>query len=460
MKKTDTIVAIATPHGVGGIGVIRLSGPQSRDVLKKVWKSPSVSVDNFASHRLYLGNIYDLSTGEWIDQGLAVWMKSPHSYTGEDVVEIQGHGSPLVLEKILEACLSAGGRLAEPGEFTKRAYLNGKLDLAQAEGVADIIHSSSEVGLQQAKEHFSGALSRRVKELQSELVRLRAFVEASIDFPEEDIELLQKEGIWGRLIPIQVAISELLASYSEGRLHREGVRTVLIGRPNVGKSSLLNALIGNNRAIVHHKPGTTRDVIEEICQFEGIAFRLFDTAGLRAAPEEVEALGVQKSRDLLEEADLVLWVLDISSPLMHEDIDFLSNLDSAKTILCINKTDLGSAWEPQSVILDFEKDLFVMLSALHQKGVEELKKKMISWVKSRTLKENTGLCITKLRHKEALSAAFKEIQKASESLNERGAVELIALHLQKAHENLGVITGSHVTEALLEAIFSEFCIGK
>lgn len=455
-----TIAAIATPHGIGGIGVIRLSGPWSKEVLKKVWKSSAISVDNFATHRLYYGNFIDPQSGERIDLGLAVWMKAPHSYTGEDVVELQGHGSPLLLEKILNSCLDAGAHLAEPGEFTKRAYLNGKLDLAQAEAVSDIISASSEMALIQAREHLSGSLSKKIEGYQSELVKLRAFVEASIDFPEEDIELIQKEGILKRLQPIQIGLQELLNTYEEGKIYREGLSVALVGRPNVGKSSLLNALVGKERAIVHAQPGTTRDVIEELCQFGGISFRLSDTAGLRITSNEVEAIGVSKSRELLTQADLILSIFDLSEPLLAEDIDFLSLLNLSKTIFCLNKMDLKPAWDFETLVIPQYKENIVILSAIQGTGIEKLRDFMVVFAKKGQKTENSGVRIAKLRHKEAVESALSELQGANRALNEASPVEFVAFHLKKSHEYLGAITGADIGEDLLNKIFSEFCIGK
>lgn len=459
MNPEITIAAIATPLGVGGVGVIRISGQKAKEVLKSLWKNSQKSVDNFLTHRLYYGNFIDPDRGELVDKGLAVWMQAPNSYTGEDVVEIQIHGSPLLLEKILQGCLQSGAKLAEPGEFTKRAYLNGKMDLAQAEAVADLISASSKAGLVQAKEHLAGRLSKKIREFQEELIRLRAYVEASIDFPEEDIDLIQKEGILQRLLPIQTTITDLLSTYQEGHIHREGVKTVLVGRPNVGKSSLLNALLGISRAIVHHQPGTTRDVIEELCQFDGYLFRLFDTAGIRRTGDEVETLGMRRSEALIEEADLILWVIDGSESLSQEDVDYLSKLPLSKTFIVINKIDLGLKLDPESLVLK-NKSRFCLISALKGDGLKELQEKMVVWLRSQTPQESSGIRITKLRHKEALENAHRELTRAASVLESKNPVELIAHHLKKSHEHLGQITGSNVTEDLLDKIFSEFCIGK
>lgn len=460
MKEKTTIAAIATPIGIGGVGVIRISGPKAKEVLKNLWKSGGKSVDKFLTHRLYYGSFIDPMAGEIVDKGLAVWMQAPHSYTGEAVVEIQVHGSPLVLERILQGCLQAGAKPAGPGEFTKRAYLNGKMDLAQAEAVADLIASSSEAGLKQAKDHLAGRLSQRISELQTELVRLRAFVEASIDFPEEDIELIQKEGILQRLTPIQSAAADLLETYREGKMLREGVKVVLVGRPNVGKSSLLNVLLGQSRAIVHHQPGTTRDVIEENCQFGGFLFNLFDTAGIRQVDNEVEAIGVQRSEALMDTADLILWVVDGSRPLTREDIDYLDRLEGTRTFVLINKIDLDPAWNPEQIFLKKDQPRLVKISALTEEGLPDLQTRLVGWVKGQGWQEGSGLRITKLRHKDSLELAKQELGLTAQSLKAKNPVELIAHHLQKAHEALGQITGSNVSESLLDTIFSEFCVGK
>lgn len=460
MPSETTIAAIATPPGVGGVGVVRISGPKAKEVLKSLWKSPNVPVDNFASHRFYYGKIIDLSTEALLDKGMAVWMKSPNSYTGEDVVELNLHGSPIILEKIVGLCLQHGCQMAGPGEFTKRAYLNGKMDLAQAEAVADLISASSEEGLRLAKDHLAGRFSQRIHELQQELVRLRAFVEASIDFPEEDVALIQKEGALAKLAPIRAAITELLATYHQGQATREGLKTVIVGRPNAGKSSLLNTLLGKSRAIVHQDPGTTRDVIEETCRIDGYAFHLFDTAGIRRTNEAVEAIGVERAEALIEEAALVLWLVDGSANLQTDDFDFLCKLNLKKTIVCINKSDMDLVWDPKTLALNEGEEDWVKISAKTGAGLDVLQQRMVGWIKRLSPREGTSLAVSRLRHKEALASALQELTSGEENFTQESKVELLALHLQKAHEHLGSITGANISEDLLDKIFSEFCIGK
>lgn len=446
MKNQNTIVAIATPCGNGGVGVIRLSGPDAKRILKEVWKSEKKIVDNFASHRLYLGIIVD-SSGKFIDKGLGVWMRAPHSYTGEEVVEIHGHGSPFLLDKILQACLDAGARLAEPGEFTKRAYLNGKMDLAQAEAVADVIAASSEMALLQAREHLSGQFSKKIAEFQEELVRLRAFVEASIDFPEEDIEFIQKEGILARMQPIQVALSEFLGTYHEGRLYREGIKTVLVGRPNVGKSSLLNALARRPAAIVSAQAGTTRDVVEVALDLGGLPVVIADTAGLRDAGDAIEAEGVRRARDWAAEADLKLLV---SEAAVWPELDpAITPLLDDGSLLVLSKADLapssaqggdGRAWP---------------VSAVTGAGIEALLAELAA-AAARRYGPGAEAALTRPRHRESVAEALTAIDRTLGG----GPAELVAEDLRLALRALGRITGQTGAEDLLEVIFRDFCIGK
>ena len=460
MKSKETIVAIATPPGQGGIGVLRLSGPKAKAILARLWINKDKSVDKFESHRLYLGKIVD-------DSALTVWMKAPHSYTGEDVVEIQAHGSQLLLEKILDLCLRNGARLAGPGEFTERAYLNGKLDLAQAEAVADVISATSEAGLKNAQEQLSGKLSGEIKKLQKEILQLRAFVEATIDFPEEDIEMIRGAQIQERLQPIQEKIDRLIASHATGKKYREGVTVVLAGRPNAGKSSLFNALLREDRAIVHDAPGTTRDVIEESVVWEGLLFRLIDTAGMRDTAHAVEAMGVARTQGRIESADFVLWLMDGSTIETEEDQKIRAGFDPHCTLVVVTKSDLPQqALQNVPVTFCNKNDRrclshsVMQISAKTGEGLEGLRKILVERIRQQHPQEGGGVVVTRLRHKEALESGGLALRKASIGLQQRVSSEFVAEHLKEANKCLGSIIGEVTTEDLLGEIFSKFCIGK
>ena len=425
MSQRETIVAIATAPGQGGVGIVRMSGPLAHSILKKLWTSRDNSVGNLETHRLYYGKIAD-------DPALIVWMKAPHSYTGEDVVEIQAHGSRLLLEKIVALCLKEGAKPAGPGEFTERAYLNGKLDLAQAEAVADVIAASSEAGLKIAQE---------------QLLELRAFVEAAIDFPEEEIEMIRAAQIAERLAPIQQRVRALIESYAIGKTYRDGVTVVLAGKPNSGKSSLLNALLGIDRAIVHHEPGTTRDVIEESVQWKGFLFRLIDTAGVRESDHPVEAMGVARAHEWIEKADIVLWLVDGS-----EQEPEVPTVDP-KTIILVNKSDLA-----QKLRSDFCS--FLQVSAKTGEGLDHLRQRLVQHIRQKNSQEGEGVVITKMRHKEALDNSDLALSKAQKTLENGLSSEFVAQHLKEANQALGTIIGEVSTENLLDTIFSKFCIGK
>lgn len=462
-ESAKTIAAISTSPGVGAIGVVRISGPGVKEVLSKVWQNVHNSVDKFETHRLYYGKIVRLATSSTafpqdgvIDNVMAVWMQAPHSYTGEDIVEIYCHGGALTARGVLETVLEAGASAAGPGEFTRRAFLNGKMDLLQAEAVADLIGAESGRGLRLAHEQLEGRLSKIIKDAQEELKKIRAFVEATIDFPEDDVSFISHEDVKGQINKVGHRIENLSLTYNEGRLIHDGVRVVIVGKPNVGKSSILNALLGIDRAIVHHQPGTTRDVIEEMLQLDGINFRLIDTAGIRESMCEIEKLGIERTRIKLSEADLVIVVLDASHPIGTEDEKILSETKTLKRIVILNKIDVDSFSNRV-----FEEGAgFIKTSAIQGHGMDELKNALADFIKTGALMESENAIITNLRHKKLLDDAIISLEDAASKASGGESAEFIAYHLEEAMSSLGKITGEVTTEDLLNEIFSKFCIGK
>lgn len=457
----DTIVAISTPEGRGAIGVIRVSGPDSLKVLGRLWKSRGQTVDKFLTHRIYLGNIADLSTGLVIDQVLASYFKAPASYTGEDIIEVSCHGGTEVLALVLGELVRAGARLAEPGEFTKRAFLNGKMDLAQAEAVAEIIDARSGRALKIAEEHLSGRLSEKIGSAAERLKKLLAFVEATIDFPEEDIEFIKNSDVTNSLESLKDDISALLATYANGRVIRNGVKTVIAGPPNAGKSSLMNALLGFQRAIVHHIPGTTRDTIEEEVVLDGVSFRLVDTAGIREAEEEVEEIGVKRSFSETKTAEAVLLVLDGHDP-KQVDESFLKELESVRYVfVVINKKDMALKLDTKALAKKIPGREVFHVSATTGDGIKDLIVGINNaMMGNQTSSEGEGIIVTQLRHFSELSSALRGIESGLASVKAGEAPEFIATNLRSALENLGRITGVITTDDILNEIFSKFCIGK
>ena len=456
ISNNDTICAIATPPGAGGIGVVRISGPAAFDVLEKVWRGRTPSA-NFQPRKLYLGEV-NLSIHDprstIHDKIMAVKMPSPNTYTGQDVVELSCHGSQVVLKKIVEACVAAGARVAGPGEFTRRAFLAGKMDLAQAEAVSDLIHATSERGARVAADQLAGRLSKELGGISSMLTDLRGEVEASIDFPEEGIEV-SGAGLERRACEISDRIGGLIDTFGAGRLAKDGVRVAIVGRPNSGKSSILNRLAGIDRAIVHHEPGTTRDVVEESVAIDGIVFRLRDTAGMRNAQHEVEAIGVGKTHDEIGQADIALAVFDGSREFGDEDREVLERIGTAKCVCIINKSDLPRKFQAS----DTGGSEFISVSAKTGDGIDRL----LGELSSHALGQQggrEGVTITSERHREALGRAAQGLADSIKAFDDREPVECVAQHLRIAHESLGAITGEVTTDDLLDAIFSKFCIGK
>jgi tRNA modification GTPase len=456
----DTIAAIATPAGVGGIGVIKVSGPSAWAIGRRLFQ-PARAQEEICSHRLYHGHLVEPDTGRAVDEVLTSFMRAPHTYTREDVVEINCHSGMAVLERILEIVLRSGARLAEPGEFTRRAFVNGRIDLTQAEAVVDVIHSKTKRSLDLASEHLRGALQAIISDLRSRLLQVLATVEAAIDFPDEDIEAAEgaelAEALRTRVLG---PIADLLAGYEDGRILREGLAVIIAGKPNVGKSSLLNALLRSNRALVTPIPGTTRDAIEEGFNLRGLPIRLVDTAGLRAADNLVEELGMALTRERLARSDLILLVMDRSAPLTSEDFQVAEELGDKPRITVLNKSDLERHPDFTQVDTLFPGETVVEISALRGDGMEALKDAVFRTVLGRRLDTETSVVAPNLRHKLCLNRTQQAVKRAIDLLQAQATVELVAVELQEALAHLGEIIGMTTSEDVLDQIFSRFCIGK
>ncbi|WP_456397349.1 tRNA uridine-5-carboxymethylaminomethyl(34) synthesis GTPase MnmE [Desulfurobacterium sp.] len=455
----DTIAAISTPIGKGAIGIVRISGKEALSILKKIFRTKSgKKKEAFEDRKMHYGIAVD-DKGETIDEVLVVYMEAPKTFTGEDVVEIHSHGGIYVVRKILRAVLSFGARLADPGEFTKRAFIHGKIDLVQAEAINEIINASSELSLKVAVNHLKGALSRKIEEIMDRLFHLKALIEAAVDFPEEDIEIIESAKVKEEIKWAIDEIKTLLKTYDDGKILREGIKIAIVGKPNVGKSSLLNALLKEERAIVTEIPGTTRDVIEESITLKGIPVRLIDTAGIREAEDKVEKIGISRSLEKLKEADIVLFLIDGAQGFTEEDENIYSIVkDNPNTIIVINKGDL-----PLKVSCErFEKEC-VVISAKTGKGIDRLTETIMEklLLQPETILKESDTIITSERHKELLSKALKSLEKLLESL-EKGfeSPEFLSIDLDSAIDAIGEITGKRTVEDMLDIIFSTFCIGK
>lgn len=459
MYEETTIAAIATAPGEGGIGIIRLSGVSASEIADKIFHTGKIKTFKEAVPRMmYFGHVTD---GEKrIDEGLAVYMKAPHSYTGEDVVEIQIHGSAEALRETLSLALRSGAVPAMRGEFTKRAFLNGRLDLAQAEAVMDIISAKGEAALTQAESHLSGALSGFVHEVMEELKDLITKLEVTIDYPEEDLEDLTMEETGDALEKIDKSLSALLKRSEEGRVIRDGLRTAIIGRPNAGKSSLLNALLQEERAIVTDVPGTTRDTIEEVVRISGVSLLLMDTAGLRETDNKVEQIGIERARASMEKADLILAVIDGSSPLDEEDKEILHSLVGKKAIVILNKYDLTPEVKAEDIWEIAGHVPVVSLSARYGSGMDELREELRKITEKQDADAGRILFLTNLRHVELVRKALDNVLRARASVREGLQADFIVIDLTEAWKTMGEITGDTMDDELIHSIFSRFCVGK
>jgi tRNA modification GTPase len=453
----DTIAAIATPLGEGGLAVIRISGPEALVVAERSFRpagEASVKPSAATTHTIHFGHV--VRDGQTVDEVLLAVMRAPRTFTREHVVEITCHGGILPAKMVLDTMLANGARLAEPGEFTRRAFLNGRIDLAQAEAVADLIHSRTELALQAANEQLAGKLSQRINRLRDAMLETLAHVEAHIDFPEEDIAPDTREQLIGRLEDGVALMDELLRTAHEGQILRRGLRAAIIGRPNAGKSSLFNQLLGHDRAIVAAIPGTTRDTIAETANIRGLPVIFIDTAGLREARDEVEQEGVRRSREALQKAEFILHVFDAAEPLTDADQQHLTDFAGKKRILVRNKIDLP-------VRLHFPADLKVPavdVSCLTGQGIEPLKDTMKALAWSGEIRADMLPVMINSRHQDALNRARAAALLTRAALSQNHTLELVALDLRIAVNALGEIVGQTTTEDLLDVIFSQFCIGK
>ncbi len=476
MNLDDTIVAIATPSGRGGIGIVRLAGPQSREIALPMLqlrhemepgravfgelvepsetgkvKIPTLAAQNAAS----MGHPRESASGERIDEVVVTYFAKPHSYTTDDIVEISAHGSPVVLGHILELCMAAGARLAEPGEFTMRAFLNGRIDLTQAEAVRDLIDSQTLYQAKVAAQQLEGALSRRIQPVKQKLVELIAVLEAGIDFAEDDVSVMADATILGHIAAVQAPLEQLNASYAYGKIVHEGLTLAIVGRPNVGKSSLFNRLVERERAIVTATPGTTRDLVSEIVSIGGIPVTLVDTAGIRHAHDEAESIGIQKSMEALADADLVLVVVDASQGVTSEDAGLLRQAEKRPLIVVGNKCDLGTSgqWSGTS-------SQRTLTSAITGQGIGELRAEILRHIGGDAGTQAESGFLTNIRHQGLIKDSLAALDAAKAAVAGKIPHEMLLLDLYNALRPLDAITGATTTDDILNLIFSTFCIGK
>ena len=455
----DTIAAVATALGEGSIAVIRVSGPEAIARTAPLFRSKT-DLRSAPSHTVHYGWIVDPSKDAVLDEVLVTVMRAPRSYTAEDVVEISAHGGIVAVKSVLDLLLRSGIRLAEPGEFTKRAFLNGRIDLAQAEAVIDLIRSKSEKAYQVARRQAEGALSRRIVPLRARLIELLAHVEVNIDYPEHDVAEVTAAVIQKTCGEALEEVKDLLRKADEGKILREGIVTAIVGRPNAGKSSLLNALAGENRAIVTDIPGTTRDIVEESVLIGGVPIRLLDTAGIRETDDAVERIGVERSRGALNEADLVLLVLNRSEPLSEEDRGLLQELAGRPLIVVLNKSDLPAAIREEEIEPYVAKERIVTVSAKEGTGLDRLEQAVAGLFFEGGVEAGDLTYVSNVRHIDLLNRAARSLEDAIASSREGIPIDLIQIDIAAAWEALGEIIGDAASESLLDQIFSQFCLGK
>ena len=457
----STIAAISTATGAGGIGIIRMSGKECFSILEKIFNPiKKESIDQIKGYTMKYGHIVDSKTGEKIDEVLVSYFKSPKSYTTENMCEINSHGGTVVERRILEQCLANGAELAEPGEFTKRAFLNGRIDLCEAEGIIDLINSKTESEAKASIKQLEGNLSKKINEIKEKILDIMADIEASIDYPEYDIEETTNEKAKRIIIKIKEEAEKLEKSFDTGKILKDGIKTAIIGKPNAGKSSLLNAILNEDRAIVSEIEGTTRDTIEEYINIKGITLKIIDTAGIRKTADKIEKIGVNKAISLAEDSDLIIAIFDNTRDLEEEDERILDLIKDKKAIILLNKVDVkNSNLENNDKIKSLNKPV-VKISAKNNEGIEELYNTILNMFEINEIEISDGNVITNIRHKNQITKAISALDGALNTIESKMPVDILAIYLKQTLEEISSITGDNVSQDIIDEIFAKFCLGK
>ena len=454
-----TIVAISTASGNGGIGIIRLSGKDTFKIIDRIF-IPKNKKKEIKGYNIKYGNIVNPKNNETIDEVLVSYFVSPKSYTTEDMCEINSHGGMVVEKRILEICLENGAELASPGEFTKRAFLNGRIDLSQAEGIIDLINSKSDMEAKESIGQLEGYLSKKIKEIKQKMLDIMVDIEVTIDYPEYDVEEVTNTKALKELTYIKEKLTSLEESFNKGKILKSGIKTVILGKPNAGKSSLLNAMLKEDRAIVSDIEGTTRDTIEEYINIEGVALKLIDTAGIRDTDNQIEKIGVEKSKKLAESADLIIAIIDNSRNIDDDDKKILEIIKDKNAIIVLNKVDINDKNEYNEKEATNLCKPIIKISAKEEKGLDNLYKEILKLFEIHDISSNNEVLITNERHKKQINKAKENIERAINSLKDNMPVDILSIHIKEALNDLGEITGENVSENIINEIFSKFCLGK
>ena len=457
----STIAAISTAPAIGGIGIVRMSGKDCFEVLEKIFKPKNPeTIENIAGYRIKYGTIVNPETNRVVDEVLVSYFKCPKSYTAENMCEINSHGGIVVLREILELCLKNGAELAKPGEFTERAFLNGRIDLTQAEAIIDIINAKSTREAQESANQLEGYLSRKINEIREKIMDIMVKIAANIDYPEYDVEEVSNKDAENKLKEIENELIKLSKTFENGKILKEGVKIAIIGSPNAGKSSLLNSMLKEERAIVTDIAGTTRDIIEEQISIEGIPFKVIDTAGIRDAKDKIEQIGIEKSKKAANEADVILAVFDSSVPLNDEDREILNLLKHKKSIIVLNKTDLKQIVNNECKEIQDVNTEVINISLKNKEGLEKIYESLVKMFNLNQINLDNELTITNIRHQELINKAIESTRMALNDLNNSMPIDIISINIKEILEHLGEITGDNVSEDIIKSIFAKFCLGK